>query len=90
MATLLPITVDLTGLPEPTVRAVQRLVDAVRADGDAFTVTESGIWPVTPPVTCSRLSHEEFSKLLDEMAAMSSGQALPVNFSQADIYDDHD
>ena len=86
MATLLPIIVDLTGLPEPTVRAVQRLVDAVRADGDAFTVTGAGIWPVT----CSRLSHEEFSKLLDEMAAMSSGQALPVNFSRADIYDDHD
>lgn len=35
-------------------------------------------------------SPEELERLLDEMAAMGSGQVLPADWSRADIYDDHD
>lgn len=100
-------TIDLTGLPEPFVQQVERLVQAERdrqagppADaangspnaqptpdaGDPPWVSEA--WPRF--ISRPRPSREEFRRLLDEMAAMSSGQSLPADWSRADIYDDHD
>jgi predicted DNA-binding antitoxin AbrB/MazE fold protein len=48
-----------------------------------------------PPATPVFLSDpdsspEDARRLLDEMAAMGSGHALPADWSRADLYDDHD
>ena len=37
-----------------------------------------------------RLTLDEFRDKLREMAAMSTGQTLPADWSRADLYDDHD
>jgi hypothetical protein len=37
-----------------------------------------------------KLTHEEFRKLLDEIAASPPGTPLPPDFSREDIYYDHD
>ena len=79
-----PLTLDLTGLPAPVVRQLVRIAEAARA----------GVSPPAelPPGYISRpeLTTAEFLELLDEMGAMSTGQSLPLDFSSADIYDDHD
>ena len=79
-----PLTLDLTGLPLPVVRHVVQIVEAAR----------SGTSPPAdlPPGDISRpeLTPEEFREALSRMGAMSTGQSLPLDFSTADIYDDHD
>ena len=80
-----PLTIDLTGLPAPVVRHVLQIVEAARA-GVLPPLTELPAGRISRP----ELSTKEFLKLLDEMQAMSSGQSLPLDFSSADIYDDHD
>lgn len=81
---LLPRVVDLTGLPEPFIEQVHRLVNDARA-GQAEPVPSPQFAHVPPPLT-----DEEFSALLDEMASLGSGQSLPLDWSRADLYEDHD
>ena len=79
-----PLTLDLTGLPAPLVRHLVQIVEAARA----------GVPPPTDPapwfISRPRPTLEESRRNLAAMAAMSSGQSLPIDFSSADIYDDHD
>lgn len=84
MDTAPPMTLDLTGLPAPVVRHVVQIVEAARAGVSLPTEL--------PPGDISRpeLTPEEFRQALGRMGAMSSGQSLPLDFSTADIYDDHD
>lgn len=91
-------TVDLTGLPEPVVREVERLVHEARAkqaeetaravNGTGGQEMLNGKFPrfVLDP----NPTPDQFNRLLDEMASIGVGQALPADFSRADIYDDHD
>ena len=79
-----PLTIDLTGLPAPVVRQVVQIVEAARAG--APLPIDPGPWFISRP----RPTLEESRRNLAEMAAMSSGQSLPIDFSTADIYDDHD
>jgi hypothetical protein len=44
------------------------------------------VFDVPPP----KLTLDEKRRALDEMAAMSSGQSLPPDWSRADLYEDHD
>ena len=91
-----PTTVDLTGLPEPVVREVHRLVQQARqkqaeeagasANGAPKTLTGPSPRFISDP----RPTPDQLGRLLDEMAAMGTGKALPPDFSRADIYDDHD
>ena len=37
-----------------------------------------------------QLTLDEFREKLREMAAMSTGQSLPTDWSRADLFDDHD
>lgn len=81
---------DLTGLPEAVITLVTTLVQQARerqAAGESH-----GLPAGTDPMSTARprLSHEEFRKLLDQMASMSTSHVLPEDFSRADIYDDHD
>jgi hypothetical protein len=83
-----PVFLDLTGLPGPVVERVRTIVADARAELPA-TQDESAPVPQfvsRPP----KLSRQDMKALLDEMASMSSGQSLPIDFSRADIYDDHD
>lgn len=87
----LPRVVDLTGLPEPVVEQVHRIVREARGH-------QNGAQGGTPPpepfpkyVSCPPpMTAEEFRALLDHMASLSSGQSLPPDWSRADLYDDHD
>ena len=79
-----PQTLDLTGLPEPLVRMVVEVVAAAR-EGRPTDIMISPKY-----ISRAELTTEEFLKLLDKMQSMSSGQSLPLDFSTADIYDDHD
>lgn len=81
-----PLFIDLTGLPDAVVREVTRLVDEARKEQAA--PPHSGASPVF--VSRPRLSDEDARRLLDRMASRSSGQALPADWSRADLYDDHD
>jgi hypothetical protein len=91
-----PTTIDLTGLPEPVVREVHRLVQQARqqlAEKDGTTAngvpkTSAVVYPQF--ISDPRPTPDQFGRLLDEMAAMGTGKALPPDFSRADIYDDHD
>ena len=86
----LPRMVDLTGLPEPVVVQVHRLVNDARAIGAGnappLPVPEAPRYVHVPPP----LTDEEFDELLDHMASLSSGQSLPADWSRADLYEDHD
>lgn len=93
------LTVDLTGLPEPVIRGIRQLVQALKEEH-----TGEGADPVTSeaereavaerfaPLFISRAtpSPEELERLLDESSSASTGKVLPPDFSRADIYDDHD
>ena len=79
-----PQMLDLTGLPEPLVRMVVEVVAAAR-EGRTSDVVIFPKFPSRPRPTL-----EESRRNLAEMAAMSSGKSLPIDFSTADIYDDHD
>ena len=86
-----PTTIDLTGLPEPVVEQVQRIVEEARQQQDQLGHSPN----VTPRPTPTYISDpnptpEEFMRILDEMATMGNGVTLPPDFSRADIYDDHD
>ena len=81
----MPLTLDLTGLPEPVVREVHSIVDRARQQSAQCPAAPSPRYVSDPNPTL-----EEFRALLEQMAAMSSGQVLPADFSRADIYDDHD
>jgi hypothetical protein len=92
-------TVDLTGLPEPVVRVVQQLVEALReqhtGESVSLTASESQQRPLPERFTSllnSRPSPsaEELEVLLDELSSEPTGKVLPPDFSRADIYDDHD
>jgi hypothetical protein len=90
--------IHLTGLPEPVVREVERLVYQARAkqaDEAAASATRTvgqemlnGKFPrfVSDP----NPSTDQFTRLLDEMESSGVGRSLPADFSRADIYDDHD
>lgn len=87
-------TVDLSGLPESVAQGIRQLVHALRA-GQAEAATNGA--GTAPPDEQSRLiisrptpSPDEVQRLLDELAAGSPGNALPSDFSRADLYDDHD
>jgi hypothetical protein len=92
-------TVDLTGLPEPVIRGIRLLVQALKEENAAEKITP-GISgeerePLTErfaPLVISRPnpSAGELERLLDELSSVSSGKVLPPDFSRADIYDDHD
>ena len=86
--TPIPQTVDLTGLPERVVRQVMQIVQAARQEQPGEAAGEGATFPTF--LSRPRLSSEESRRLLDEMASRSSGQALPTDFSRADIYDDPD
>jgi hypothetical protein len=77
----LPRVVDMTGLPEPVVEYVHQVVREARGRQSGPPVAVSS----PPPLTA-----DEFGALLDRMASLSSGQALPPDWSRADLYDDHD
>ena len=79
-----PQMLDLTGLPEPLVRMVVEVVQAAREG----RTSEVEIFPKFVPRP--KRTPEEFRQALDRMGAMSTGQSLPLDFSTADIYDDHD
>ena len=79
-----PLTLDLTGLPLSVVRHVVQIVETARAAGSAGG--DPARWYILRP----RPTLEESLRNLAAMAAMSSGQSLPIDFSAADIYDDHD
>jgi hypothetical protein len=113
--------VDLTGVPEPVVEPVQKLVQQARQkqaeDAKASvreaagprpareghpsepesSVPKDGLDPVDQEMHTGTFPRflsdpnptpQQFEHLLDEMAAMGVGQALPPDFSRADIYDD--
>ena len=79
-----PLTLDLTGLPAPVVWHVVQIVEAARAGASPPAD------PVPQFISRPRPTLEESLRNLDAMAAMSSGQSLPIDFSTADVYDDHD
>ena len=79
-----PQMLDLTGLPEPLVRMVVEVVAAAR-EGRPSDIIISPKYISRPELTA-----EEFRQALHRMGAMSTGQSLPLDFSTADIYDDHD
>lgn len=88
-----PHLVDLSGLPREVVEQVHRLVREARErqlrTGIPTPPHPTGpipIFAVPPP----NLTPEESERLLDEMAAMGSGQSLPLDWSRADLYEDHD
>jgi hypothetical protein len=92
-------SLDLTGLPEPVVEQVTRLVQEARDKQAQEGTGTNGTHPAaedldsgTFPMFISRPqpSLEESRRLLDEMAAMGTGQSLPADWSRADLYDDHD
>ena len=87
-----PRTLDLTGLPEPVIQAVTWLVQEARERQARDAGTANGMAGESFPMFVSdpNPSPEETRRLLDEMAAMGTGQALPPDWSRADIYDDHD
>jgi hypothetical protein len=90
--------IHLTGLPEPVVREVERLVYQARAkqaDEAAASATRTvgqemlnGKFPRF--VSDANPSTDQFTRLLDEMESSGVGRSLPADFSRADIYDDHD
>lgn len=82
----MPLTVDLTGLPEPVVRQVHSIVDRARQESPGSVPAALSPRYVSDP----NPTLEEFRALLEQMASRSSGQSLPADFSRADIYDDHD
>jgi hypothetical protein len=82
-------TVDLTGLPEPVIREVHRIVQLARQDKNK-QAEASPAKPLPRFISDPRPSPEDFERLLDKMASMSTGRILPRDFSRADIYDDHD
>ncbi len=79
-----PLTIDLTGLPLPVVRSIVLIVEAARA----------GMSPPADPtpwfISRPRPTLEESRRNRAAMAAMSSGQPLPIDSSTADAYDDDD
>ncbi len=79
-----PQMLDLTGLPEPLVRMVVEVVQAAREGRPS----EVEIFPKFVPRP--KRTTEEFRLALQRMGEMSTGQSLPLDFSSADIYDDHD
>ena len=79
----IPNTVDLTGLPDPVVLRVIAIVREARDQQPDAVPTPSFISRPRP-------SAEDSKRLLARMAGRSSGQALPADFSRADLYDDHD
>jgi hypothetical protein len=92
------LTVDLTGLPEPVVRGIRQLVQALKGEhtGEGTGPATSGGGREPPaerfaPLFISRPnpSPEELEGLLDEFSSVSTGKVLPPDFSRADIYDDH-
>ena len=89
----LPIatTIDLTGLPEPVIEEVQRIVQEARQQQAVPSNASNDARRPTPTyVSDPKPTPQEFMHLLKEMVAMGTGQSLPVDFSRADIYDDHD
>lgn len=84
----LPRIIDLTGLPEPVVERVHLIVrEAREVTGEPSpTPPLAPVFDVPPP----KMTPEEWKHALDEMAAMSSGQSLPLDWSRADLYEDHD
>jgi len=92
-----PTFLDLTGLPDPVVQQVTKLVYEAREKADlesaSLRMEDAGkVDPSPYPMFISdpRPTLEESKRLLDEMAKLSSGQSLPLDWSRADIYDDHD
>lgn len=86
----LPRVIDLTGLPDELVALIHHLVRAERIRrGEPVPPGPPPLTPVfaVPP---PKLTLEEKKRMLDEMAAMGSGQALPADWSRADLYEDHD
>lgn len=84
-------TVDLTGLPESVVREVNRLVEEARKQQAGGTAAgEPGPAAVPAFISDPGPTPEQARQLLEEMASMGTGKALPPGFSRADIYDDHD
>jgi hypothetical protein len=91
-------TVDLTGLPEPVVRGIRQLVQALKEGHSGEVAPATSGYECEPlterfaPLFISRPnpSPEEMERLLDEMSSVSTWKVLPPDFSRADIYDDHD
>jgi hypothetical protein len=58
---------------------------------DEYLTDRLQLHPVGRAPSASELSDEEFDRVLDELAAELPDHAtLPVTFSRADIYSDHD
>jgi hypothetical protein len=91
-----PLTIDLTGLPEPVALGMRQLVDALREEHAGASSSDASPPDVCPePQVASFISRprptaEEIERLLDELASGPPGKVLPPDFSRADIYDDHD
>jgi len=92
-------TVDLTGLPEPVVRGIRQLVQALKEEHPhmetapaTFGEEQEPLAERFAPLFISRPTPaaEELERLLDELSSVSTGKVLPPDFSRADIYDDHD
>jgi hypothetical protein len=93
MNSIPPHLLDLTGLPEGVVEQIQRLASDARRVPRPQQPTPTADDPKPTPVSAvppPRLSPEQWRQALDEMAAMSSGQSLPADWSRADLYEDHD
>ena len=71
-------TIDVSGLSQPVVQELQRLVAVLRGD------------PAPPGVSAPVLSLDEFEQILDELSdGLPPLPPLPRGFSRADIYSDH-
>jgi len=90
----MPLTVDLTGLPDPVVQQVKNLVQKAREkqSGQPPPAVNGSVVEGSFPqfISDPNPTPEEFRILLDRMASRGTGQTLPHDFSRADIYDDHD
>ncbi len=73
--------IDLTGLPQPIVQDIQRLVASLRAS----------VFPSPPTFDqTSAVTLDEFERSLDELCeGLPPFASLPSDFSRADIYADH-
>ncbi len=89
------LTVDVSGLPEPVVRGIRQLVQALKEEYTGMksvpATSEPEREPITPLfVSRPKPSAEDLERLLDELSSVPTGKVLPPDFSRADIYDDHD
>jgi hypothetical protein len=81
------ITVD-----DPTLIVLKNLQEQARQRGLTLAAYLEGLARLDfAPSALPRLTAEQFEAVLDQLAAMNhTAPSLPVDFSRADLYSDHD